>query len=421
MRAQSHSALFDVAVAGRGAVGLAAALGLGRAGLRVALVGPAESVGGEPAAAPAGDWDNRVFALSGSSRSLLESLGVWQAMDANRIAPVHDMRIWPASPIGDPGRPIHFSAWESGVQALAWIVENRNLVGALSQACRFAGFPTHDSPLERLDRDSDPSAARLVLADGRELRARLVVGADGASSRVRELSGLRSDFLAYPQRAIVANFDTALPHRDCALQWFGSHGVLALLPLPAQRVDAAGHVRGRCSVVWSAPLELAAELERLDAEHLARRVEEACAGALGRMVPVGQAASWPLRLGRVESTTTRRVVLVGDAAHVVHPLAGQGLNLGLGDVRVLAQVLQGRESPRDPGEHALLRRHERARAEPVMRMRLATDGLHKLFDRPGERLPGLPGAALTGLRDLGWRAVAASGALRRWLIAGAAL
>jgi 2-polyprenyl-6-methoxyphenol hydroxylase-like FAD-dependent oxidoreductase len=118
----------------------------------------------------------------------------------------------------------------------------------------------------------------------------------------------------------------------------------------------------------------------------------------------------------------RRAVLVGDAAHVVHPLAGQGLNLGLGDVRVLADILRSREAPRDPGEHALLRRYERARAEPVMRIRLATDGLQKLFDpRTAALLPSGLGEAAAGLRDLGWRAVASSSLLRRWLVSNAAL
>lgn len=414
MTGSRDAPVFDVAVVGRASVGLAAALALARAGLRVALVGP------EAGMPPAADsWDNRVFALSPASRALLDSLGVWQAMDGARIAPVHDMKIWskaatatgagPAWPFGAGGRPLHFSAWQARIDALAWIVENRNLARALGQACRFAGFSGFDAPLSALDTAADPAAAVLTLADGRALKARLVVGADGAGSRTRELAGIASSLTDYPQRAIVANFETAMAHGDCACQWFGEHGILALLPLPGQR----------CSIVWSAPHALADELLALAPEALATRVEAVAGQVFGRLVPIGPAAAWPLRLGRVDTLVARRVALVGDAAHVVHPLAGQGMNLGFGDVQTLADVLSGREGPRDPGEHLLLRRYERARAEPVLAMRLATDGLQKLFD-PGSELMGGPlGGPLRSLRELGWQAVAGSGLLRRVLISQA--
>ena len=426
MTGSRYASVFDVAVVGRAAVGLAAGLALARAGLRVAMVGPevpgtesARSAPGQPGAAgfvaasphSADDWDNRVFALSPSSRALLESLGAWQAMDADRIAPVHDMRIWPqAAPSGGlTPKALHFSAWQARIDALAWIVENRNLTRALAQACRFAGFATFDSPLSALDLDGDPAAARLSLADARTLKARLVVGADGANSRVRELAGIAGSLTDYPQRAVVGNFSTTLPHRDCAYQWFGEHGILALLPLPGQR----------CSIVWSAPNALADELLALEPQDLAGRVEAVSGDALGQLSPIGAAAAWPLRLGRVEGLAARRVALVGDAAHVVHPLAGQGMNLGFGDVQALADTLRGREAPRDPGERLLLRRYERARAEPVLAMRLATDGLQKLFD-PGSALSQGPfGAPLAALRGLGWQAVASSGLLRRLLVSQA--
>jgi ubiquinone biosynthesis UbiH/UbiF/VisC/COQ6 family hydroxylase len=392
------------------------------------MVGPdaqgaetARSAPGQPGAAGfvaasprvAGDWDNRVFALSPSSRALLDALGAWQAMDAERVAPVHDMRIWPEA-AGDgrstlAPKALHFSAWQARIDALAWIVENRNLTRALAQACRFAGFATFDSPLSALDLEGDSAAARLVLADGRTLKARLVVGADGANSRVRELAGITGSLTDYPQRAVVANFDTALPHRDCAYQWFGEHGILALLPLPGQR----------CSIVWSAPHALADALLALEPAELAARVEAVSGGMLGQMTPIGPAAGWPLRLGKVDALVAHRVALVGDAAHVVHPLAGQGMNLGFGDVQALADTMRGREAPRDPGERLLLRRYERSRAEPVLAMRLATDGLQKLFD-PGSALSQGPfGAPLTALRGLGWQAVASSGLLRRLLVSQA--
>lgn len=447
MTGSRYASVFDVAVVGRAAVGLATGLALARAGLRVAVVGPdapgaesASSAPGRPGAAgfvaasphAAGDWDNRVFALSPSSRALLESLGAWQAMDAERIAPVHDMRIWPEAADGRSSvfapKALHFSAWQARIDALAWIVENRNLTRALAQACRFAGFATFDSPLAALDLEGDPAAARLVLGDGRTLKARLVVGADGANSRVRELAGIAGSLTDYPQRAVVANFDTSLPHRDCAYQWFGAHGILALLPLPAGTGDAQASApaaaslaapAGRCSIVWSAPHALADELLALEPADLAARVEAVSGGTLGKMTPIGPAAGWPLRLGKVDSLVARRVALVGDAAHVVHPLAGQGMNLGFGDVQALAETLRGREAPRDPGELLLLRRYERSRAEPVLAMRLATDGLQKLFDPASALSQGPFGAPLAALRGLGWQAVASSGLLRRLLVSQA--
>jgi len=417
MNGSPYASVFDVVVVGRAAVGLATALALARTGLRVAMVGP------EAQTAPDGaDWDNRIFALSPASRRLLDDLGAWQAMHAERIAPVHDMRIWPrAADALSPPRALHFSAWRAQVDALAWIVENRNLTRALAQACRFAGFATFPATLSELDVAGQSGAARLALSDGRGLRARLVVGADGANSRVRELAGIQASLSDYPQRAVVANFDTAKPHRDCAYQWFGEHGILALLPLPAgsQGGGASGGSSGRCSIVWSAPHALADELLALEPQALADRVEAVAGSVLGAMTPIGLAAAWPLRLGRVESLIAPRVALVGDAAHVLHPLAGQGMNLGFGDVQALADTMRGREPVRDPGERMLLRRYERSRAEPVMAMRLATDGLQKLFDPASALLQGPFGAPLATLRGLGWQAVASSGFLKRLLISQA--
>jgi 2-octaprenylphenol hydroxylase len=454
MNSLPYQSVFDVVVVGRAAVGLAAALALACTGLRVAMVGPDAALADvPPLAGPSGqDWDKRVFAVSPSSQRLLESLGAWQALDAARIAPVHDMRIWPsaAGRGADHPKPLHFSAWQAGIDALAWIIENRNLTNALAQACRFAGFPVYPSPLEALDMTAEPGAARLLLEDGRVVRARLVVGADGANSHVRHLAGISGTLTDYPQRAIVANFDTELSHRDCAYQWFGEHGVLALLPLPLPVPDAragttatvtagaaagagasaraataektyswASPANGRCSIVWSAPNALADELLAIGPEALAERVQQVAGSMLGQMSPLGGATAWPLRLGRVDALIAPRVALVGDAAHVVHPLAGQGMNLGFGDVQALVDTMRGREPLRDPGERMLLRRYERARAEPVAAMRLATDGLQKLFDPGSPLLQGPFGAPVNALRSIGWNAVASSGFLQRLLISQA--
>jgi 2-octaprenylphenol hydroxylase len=293
---------------------------------------------------PAADWDPRVYALSSATRTLLQSLMVWDALDASRIAPVYDMRIFPAARADAP--ELHFSAFEACVDALSWIVEDRNLSGALERAMAFSGVDPYRRPRGG---PSTPAAirptprpaagAQLRLSDGRALRAKLVVAADGADSPLRAKLAIPTSTRAYPQHAVVANFTCTRPHRDCAWQWFGAHGILALLPLPDQRV----------SMVWSAPEPLADTLMSLDAADLAQRVSNAAQGVLGTLCPLTPARRFPLRLIEVDRLCQQRVVLVGDAAHVVHPLAGQGMNLGFGDVKALLDVVAAREPFRDLG------------------------------------------------------------------------
>ena len=402
---------FDALVVGRGAVGAAAALGLAQSGMRVGVVAPAGGVahatGGAGARRGPDDWDPRVFALSPASHKLLRGLRVWDALDATRIAPIYDMRVYPSSTAGAP--ELHFCAYEACVDALAWIVENDNLMSALERALGFAGVAAVDGEVAGIDTETQ-GGATVTLADGRTLRARLVVGADGARSPLRGLLGIGVSERDYPQRAVVANFETSRPHRDCAYQWFGDHGILALLPLPGDR----------CSIVWSAPGGLADTLAQLDAETLARRVSEVSGHALGELRLITPAQSFPLRLIQVERTVAHRVALVGDAAHVVHPLSGQGMNLGFGDVQVLLDTVRAREPFRDPGDRILLRRYERARREVVAAMRLTTDGLQRLFDPESDPASTLLLRPLVGARELGWRLVASSSWLKRRLIAHAA-
>jgi 2-octaprenylphenol hydroxylase len=394
----------DVAVVGRGAIGAAAALGLAQAGLRVALVGPA----GPPPAVAEGSWDARVFALSPATRELLSGLRVWDALPAARIAPVYDMRVH-AGP-GADAPELHLDAYTGRIEALAWIVENRELLRTLEQALRFAGVAQVDDAVRAIDADppGETGRIRLTLGSGRVLAARVAVAADGADSTLRGLAGIEPRIRAYGQRAVVANFDTTRPHGDTAWQWFGPElGVLALLPLPADDPS-----RGRTSIVWSAPEPLAEELLGLDAAALAERVAQASHRVLGDLSLITPAQSFPLRLLRVPRLIAPRLVLAGDAAHAMHPLAGQGMNVGFGDVQRLLDVVREREPFRDLGDALLWRRYERARREAVALMQDATDGLQRVFGP-------LP-APLVGLRDLGWRAVAGSGWIRRKMIAQAA-
>ncbi len=432
--------LHDVAVVGRGAVGSAVALALARGGRKVALIGPGGSGGAGALApargAPAGEaarWDARVFALSAGSRRLLDSLRVWDGIDPGRVAPVYDMRVH-----GDARQDstqLHFSAYEACVESLAWIVENSNLTAAFDAALRFSSVVSIDGEVNRFevtDRRGgqvvDPlvpggagsrlppsgDEARLTLADGRLVRARLVIAADGANSRLREQAGISHEVRDYPQHAVVANFDTTLPHRDCAWQWFGPHGVLALLPLPAP----SG--RGRAGIVWSAPPPLADQLMALEPQALADHVAAQSHHVLGSMTTITPPQRYPLRLIRAARVIGPRLALIGDAAHVVHPLAGQGMNLGFGDVTELAGLLDSPAARRDPGDPLLLRRYERSRAEAVAAIRLTTDTLQRLFDAGWTDRLGPLRTPVVRTRELGWRMVAGSGWVRRQLITHAA-
>jgi ubiquinone biosynthesis UbiH/UbiF/VisC/COQ6 family hydroxylase len=361
----------DLIVVGGGPVG--ASLSRALPGLSVALVADPPS---ERALDPA-VFDARVYALSPANVAFLESIGCWQTLPRERLTPVHAMRV-----CGDDGRSaLEFDALEGGFAELAWIVEDHALQQALWR--RLSGVTVlSGARCERLLVES--AQARLFLADGGSLEAKLVVGADGAQSFVRREAGIGAAESEYGQTALVGNFKCAKPHGNIARQWFQPSGaVLALLPLPHSQV----------SMVWSLPRDEAARLAALDAALLAAAVEQASHGALGELSPASEVRSYALRRLAARSLVAPRIALAGDAAHVIHPLAGQGLNLGLQDARVLAATLNRREPRRDPGDYRLLRRYERSRAEPI----LAMDGVvHGLF-----RLYGSRSRAVAGLRNAG--------------------
>jgi ubiquinone biosynthesis UbiH/UbiF/VisC/COQ6 family hydroxylase len=252
----------------------------------------------------------------------------------------------------------------------------------------------------------------LVFSGGGNLSAGLVVAADGTASRLRDLAGIEHVMRDYRQSAIVANFEAERPHRDCAWQWFGAFGVVALLPLPGEDLR---HGRSRVSLVWSAPEEEAAAAMREPAEVLADRVQAMTSNRLGALHPITPPAAFFLRAVRCRQVIKPSFVLIGDAAHAIHPMAGQGMNLGFGDVRGLMDHLMVRPGAAGmagmtvtPPDWFDLRRYERSRREPVATMQLALEGLHWAFGN-------IP-APLAGLRDLGWSIVAGSSWLRRRMI-----
>lgn len=364
---------------GSGLIGLAAAVALARAALEVTLIGSEERPPGG-----SGSWDQRIYAISPGSAELLQSLGVWERLRQDRLQAVRTMDIR-----GDAlGSRLEFQAIDSGVEALAWIVESSNLASAFWQALDnepavelvVPGRPS------RLCVDGD--AVTVDVEGNAPVRARLAIGADGANSWVRRTAGLRVSSRTYPQTAIVANFRISGDHGATARQWFRPDGILALLPLP----------RGVVSMVWSADTDAAARLLALPPDELEASLEAASGGALGSFSLVTPPATFPLRLLDCPTPVGERLVLVGDAAHNVHPLAGQGMNLGLRDIRNLAGVLTERGAERDCGNRVLLRRHARARREDVLATMAVTDGLQHLFS---SRVPAVEwlrnaGLSLTG-------------------------
>jgi ubiquinone biosynthesis UbiH/UbiF/VisC/COQ6 family hydroxylase len=374
----------DVLVAGAGLPGLAAAGALARLGLTVTLADRA-GIALSPPPPEGEDWDLRVYAVSPGSAEFLRALGAWQRLPQERIAAVESMRIE-----GDGGAVLNFSAYELGERALAWIVEERALREALVPLVHAAGVAIHaPHAFAALTFSSD--AAVLRFASGDSIAARLVVGADGVRSWVRDAAGLSAQTRPYAQTAVVANFACERAHRGRAYQWFlANGGVLAWLPLPGRRV----------SIVWSAPEHLAEELLGLAPDALAARVAREGAHALGALSPISRSAGFPLQSVRPTAAIAHRVALVGDAAHGVHPLAGQGVNLGFGDAQALYAVLDARGPLEDAGAPILLERYARRRTEPVFAMHAVTDGLARLFGAAAPWLRSARNLGMTGLDHL---------------------
>jgi 2-octaprenylphenol hydroxylase len=361
---RSFSMRFDVVIVGGGLAGLSLACALRDTRLKIALV---ES----RAAQPASGWDSRVYAISPANADFLRAIGAWKHLDSQRMSPIEAMKI-----VGDGGAKLDFSAYQAGLPELGWILESSLMAGELWESVKRQGNLTLLCPaLPRALKITDDDAV-LTLDDGRTLSTRLLVGADGRDSWVREAAGLAAINTPYDEMGLVANFECELPHRGIARQWFRDDGVLAWLPLPGQRI----------SIVWSTPDANAQALLALPAEALCARVAAAGDKALGKLTLITAASAIPLRLMRVPRTVAPRLALIGDAAHGIHPLSGHGINLGYQDARALADLLAATPPWQDIGSERLLSRYQRARREETILLQYTTHTLQRLFR---EKLPGL--------------------------------
>jgi 2-polyprenyl-6-methoxyphenol hydroxylase-like FAD-dependent oxidoreductase len=355
----------DVLVRGRGAVGSSLALSLAVQGLSVGMTGAPEKARAD---------DVRTYALNAASVALLTELKVWDSLPADAVSPVYDMIVSGDAAVGQPAGRLSFSAWQQGLRELAVIVDAAALDAQLATALRF-------SPHVHNVADNTP-AALTALCEGRESAARAALGVEFNSR-------------PYGHRALAARLKADRPHQGVARQWFQPGGeVLALLPFEKPAPGAS------YGLVWSCAEARAEQLQALSPEEFERELNAATGGAAGELQLGSERSSWPLALARADAVSGPGWVLLGDAAHIVHPLAGQGLNLGLGDVSTLAAVLAAREAWRPLGDERLLRRYARGRLAPTLAMGELTDVLQRLFTHASPAAQGLRNRGLDALNQL---------------------
>jgi len=369
---------FDILIVGGGMVGAALACACLGKGWHIALVEPREP----RRTWPPGEVDLRVSALNHASQRILERLGAWSRILQLGASPYREMHVWDAV----TGGSIHFDSAALGEPDLGHIVENQVTQLALWERLEETKEVALLCPAEVSTLELTTEAAHLNLEDGRRLAARLLVGADGRDSWVRGRVGIATRGRRYDQQAIVANVGLREWHRETAWQRFLPTGPLAFLPLRD----------GRCSIVWSATQARAEELLGLDEAGFRSELTKASDGRLGPISEIGPRAGFGLRWQHAEHYVKPRLALLGDAAHSLHPLAGQGVNLGFLDAAALAAALdEARDKQRDIGGLWALRRYERARRGDNLLMLTAMDGFKRLFSNASPPLAALRGAGLS--------------------------
>ncbi len=381
---------FDILIVGGGMVGTTIAAALGDTSLRIGVI---ESV--EPPADLPDVFDNRVSAITRATEQAFVAIGAWDGMVQRRVYPYETMHVWDATGSGH----IDFDCADIGESNLGYIIENRVFHAALLE--RMAEFSNIElfCPAQVATLARNAESVTLGLEDGRQLTARLLVGTDGANSWVREQAGITTTGWSYEQTAVVATIKTSKSHQAACWQRFMPSGPLAFLPLPD----------GYSSIVWSTEPERAVELVQMPESRFLDELQQTFGDKLGRMESTGPRGAFPLILRHANTYCAERLVLAGNAAHAIHPLAGQGLNLGVSDAAALAEViLEAKANKQDIGETAILRRYERWRKADNIAVMAAMDGFKRLFSN--ENMP------LSLMRNLGLSLADNAGPIKHMMI-----
>lgn len=381
---------YDVVIIGGGVVGATSAIALQKAGFSIAIV----ERGGRPASLDLSEYDARVYAISPASMETLTQVGVWSGIAALRASAFRAVHAW----VDQPDAGLSFPASDVGRGELGWIVEHKVILDRLWDGLDCVDLYV-SSEIKDVVFGGHSHQSEVFLADGAVLRAALLVGADGANSALRERAGIDAIGRRYPQQAIVCHVRTSRPHLQAAWQRFLPSGPLAFLPLDD----------GRSSIVWSVHSSLASDLVDLDEHNFCQRLYKAVDGEFGEILEATPRLMVSLRKQQAKEYVKDGLALIGDAAHTMHPLAGQGLNMGLADVDALTgSVAEARLAGRNWSSARSLRRYERIRKTENTEMLMATDGLYRLFDA---RFPGLRTALSIGMDgfNLLWPA-------REWLV-----
>jgi 2-octaprenyl-6-methoxyphenol hydroxylase len=384
----------ELLIAGGGLNGLLLGIACAGAGLAVSIVDREN-----PAAMLDPGFDGRSSAIAHGSQQVLSALGLWPLIAAG-AEPILEIRV------ADDNAPLflHYDHRELGDDTpLGWIVENRMLRRALIEHARSLPSLIFLAPLAVDAVETSPAAAVAALSDGRRMTAHLVAAADGAGSPLRAAAGIRTLEWRYPQTAIVTMARHERPHAGIAVEHFLPAGPFAILPMtddPAP-VQAPLAPRGRSSIVWTERAEFAAGLIALSDDAFAAELAARFGDFLGTVEPVGPRWSYPLQLMLAERYVDRRLALVGESAHVIHPIAGQGLNLGIRDIAALAEiVIDARRLGLDIGDDALLRRYQKWRRLDALLLAAVTDGLNRLFSNSIAPLRLVRGLGLAGVNRL---------------------
>ena len=368
----------EIIVVGAGLVGLSAAIAFALQGKSVVLVDAKKPIIRLKKA-----WDERVYALTPATETWLKSIGVWAHVDTSRVNPINAMHIF-----DDANTPaLELRDEDVNLPKLGLIIENQNLMHALWAQLNSLDHVTLITGAPCQSMENTQQNIVLIMTNGQQIVAKLIAAADGVDSWVRKQANIGVTKKDFHQTAIVVNFLAEKPHQHIARQWFASHDVLALLPLPDKMV----------SIVWSVSTERAAELLALSGEELAHNVRHYSKSVLGTLKQVGKTQAFALNQQTASQLIAERVALIGDAAHQIHPMAGQGVNLGFRDVMELASMATKCHVMQDVGDAMFLRRYERARKVDIVTMSQLTSGLDSLF---ASKISSLKKARQWGLQQL---------------------